>query len=1361
MDDNPSFEFLYQLHRLIGSGMNLEDLESKLSSQDVDFQKHLTIKNVTELRFTLQSIAPHLLRIEERQDKKDLDGDGGGSRSSRSGPGNNESERNWYVYPIHEDASREELEELCGRHRDCRISEDEIESLESPHRDILLKLVNGPKRLDQLGVSSTTLRNRTEFEFYKEGNIDYLKISPKWIEEFRERRRKQDQTNDDTEEEIEDDLIADAMKLKNPPIGNGDDTEEEIIDEVIEDSKKNIDEYVLIGESSPSMPSTSKKDSPKRNENLETGMVTNTSTSPKKSPKGTPASASSPKKVTAATIVAQLEAEKQKERGPICKLLLKGIATILKERPLKLDMLQRSYDLKHSTRSFDSLQKLGYTTMESFVTKDPVATRVLKVDNYGYVTLSKRAVSPPGNPNDVTVTPNSRTPNRPVGPTGVFGSPPVTPRTAHPLYPTLPAEGNPQEMDSIQPPPEFDEISMEQISQNILSLSNFLFGPKRDSEKVIAGCIGPIERGDRAPSPALTRSSQGSPPADGGDASDDHLKDSDKIKPDCAANILLIRERAAARDRLRERMAQLSTLQASQAAAQQASQIAGAISSSISAAIEAREKDPGSPTLGNMMTVASPDPDEDRRSPDGGSGSSDRGSRQSSREPEERNVDRAADRAQKEEQKAQLQLTLKQKLAKIKLNKQAEQQKKAEEDSRKRVKSETSEVGEKEKEDEKRRKLNEEVTTGEPTPKRIKEDRTLDSSQMSSPEDEICSPRLRLRTLELNKEKGSKEGSQRSDDCEWMESKTLRNNDFLSECDPSRPSRETTRLTDKQGNPRSNDEREFLLFAKSIAEVLQWYKKPMRLKELRRVWEDAHPGCFLNHYRNGKDTVTALVGSVPGVSFLQSPGKSNSHGRFVYTPSSGSGAAAPTQPATTQTTPGSSIQKNLGPAPPPKADVRPPTGGDTPGGKSKAPPIRVNLKATPATLPLRPGPPNTLVRPVKANNHQVIDLTQSPPRQGSTPKAALGINNGIGKGGFAQVVTPNLPKQIPKVGKVPGPKAKVADKEEAAAAALGEFRTNIRLEPEDRDALGGGVSLLQEVTRIAIQVTREKERASNIIRTLGCMRWDMEKHAEKGWIRYGVSSPNQAFPQTMGAWVSGAIRPTSDCGPITENLAAKLSVALRLQKWFLREKTHRPMVRFKQEEKNRLVLVHTLEQRDDSSDDTKEESDEEQNEVPRSNISLPGDDTAIEVCDDISFCRLIVALHREKNALGLSVGKRSMAVATTVGIFVIRLVCLERSYKPSLCYQMVSTIAGPQRPVEEDGKRRLPVVAGGNVTGLEDLLGNHWLEIIATVGKIDLEDLTKSINIELSLVGQAKEAWNILNKRKKENEAKLKENKEK
>jgi len=47
----------------------------------------------------------------------------------------------------------------------------------------------------------------------------------------------------------------------------------------------------------------------------------------------------------------------------------------------------------------------------------------------------------------------------------------------------------------------------------------------------------------------------------------DHLKDSDKIKPDCAANILFIRERAAARDRLRERMAQLRTLQASQAAA--------------------------------------------------------------------------------------------------------------------------------------------------------------------------------------------------------------------------------------------------------------------------------------------------------------------------------------------------------------------------------------------------------------------------------------------------------------------------------------------------------------------------------------------------------------------------------------------------------------------------------------------------------------------------------------------------------------------------------------------------------------------------------------------------------------------------
>lgn len=261
------------------------------------------------------------------------------------------------------------------------------------------------------------------------------------------------------------------------------------------------------------------------------------------------------------------------------------------------------------------------------------------------------------------------------------------------------------------------------------------------------------------------------------------------------------------------------------------------------------------------------------------------------------------------------------------------------------------------------------------------------------------------------------------------------------------------------------------------------------------------------------------------------------------------------------------------------------------------------------------------------------------------------------------------------------------------------------------------------------------------------------KHPEKPWIRYIITSPSRVIPTMTGAWVAGTLRATSVFGPVSENLAAKLSAAFKLAKWLVREKNLRPMAVFTQSEKNRLGQIRSLEQRDGQKPE--ESSETESSDFKKAMASRPTYATAVEVCDDVSFCRLLVALHKEKIAAGIACGHRSLAVSTSTGNFLIRLMCLERSYKPSLCYQLATLIAGATRtPAREgDTSLRLPVPAGGCVSGIEDLLGNHWIEVGATKGRAEFVDLEKQLDLTKSLAAQAVEAWTILSTQRKEREA--------
>jgi len=490
---------------------------------------------------------------------------------------------------------------------------------------------------------------------------------------------------------------------------------------------------------------------------------------------------------------------------------------------------------------------------------------------------------------------------------------------------------------------------------------------------------------------------------------------------------------------------------------------------------------------------------------------------------------------------------------------------------------------------------------------------------------------------------------------------------------------------------RADDDVQLALFAKSITEVFEWFKRPLRLKELRALWEDAHPGCFLNHLRYGKSSVLALITSVPHITFIPDAESSSSGSQAKSSSKAGSN--------------GIFVYKDY------KDDTR--AAGLE--GDSKSPFGLDNAR----------------------NSH--ADTSNTGNSSGSGASACGGMGD-----------------TSPGGGKKRG------------------FKSNIPLDPEDVLALGGNTSILARIHNFAIDVTRKAftgGKGDQDYQNYPSLQWHVEKHPEQPWIRYACSSPSQVFPKCWGSWCSGSLKANSEgCGPVSEHLAAKMTCALKLAKWFGRQRNLRAESDFTQVEKNRLAELRELEHKDDSKTSKTSKT---------ASANSADDSNTVEVFDDLSFCRLLSALHGETQAIGIAVGKRSLAVCTGAGTFVVRLLILDPAYRPAFCYQLASSVTGsrrksppsaPQEASQDQGvtksprpenSRRGPLQAGGKMDGLEELLGDAWADVaeLPLVSNEEEADGSKKTRIEYpykslfrtidtlakgSLATQAREAWYIL-----------------
>eukprot|EP00397_Hematodinium_sp_SG-2012_P004664 GEMP01004676.1.p1 GENE.GEMP01004676.1~~GEMP01004676.1.p1 ORF type:complete len:1091 (+),score=225.95 GEMP01004676.1:262-3534(+) len=312
-----------------------------------------------------------------------------------------------------------------------------------------------------------------------------------------------------------------------------------------------------------------------------------------------------------------------------------------------------------------------------------------------------------------------------------------------------------------------------------------------------------------------------------------------------------------------------------------------------------------------------------------------------------------------------------------------------------------------------------------------------------------------------------------------------------------------------------------------------------------------------------------------------------------------------------------------------------------------------------------------------------------------------------------------------------------------------EFQSKLRIDADDLHALGGNVSLLArlhifaiELTNVQLQNQRGRIRS---VKTRPTLLWSVETHEKNPWIRYTVSSPSQVFPKISGMWCCGSLGESGNFGPISDHMGAKLSCALKLAKWLARQRNLRTISEFAQEEKNRLTDVHDLEIEDPARKQPRITSDSK-----ASSCQIPAaDETAtVEVCDDLSFCRLLIALHREKRAVGLAVGKRSLAVCTTKGTFIVRLLILDPAFKPAFSYSLASLVAAKSKPTTAD--TQTPQI-GGQWEGLSELLGDVWADVLDASAASGTSVSGGSLNFRAikmqsgqSLAAQAQEAWQVL-----------------
>lgn len=304
-----------------------------------------------------------------------------------------------------------------------------------------------------------------------------------------------------------------------------------------------------------------------------------------------------------------------------------------------------------------------------------------------------------------------------------------------------------------------------------------------------------------------------------------------------------------------------------------------------------------------------------------------------------------------------------------------------------------------------------------------------------------------------------------------------------------------------------------------------------------------------------------------------------------------------------------------------------------------------------------------------------------------------------------------------------------------------EFKSKIPVEPDDLQALGGNVSLFSRVHNCAIELTKNhRARKSQGLshRATKCqpsLVYRYETHPDKEpMIRYTASSPSQAFPKISGMWCSGSIPASEGCGPISEKLAAKLSCALRYAKWLARQKNIRIVSEFSDEEKNRLADINDIELEDPKA--------------PGSQKPAADGGNIVEVFDDLSFCRLLIALHREKRALGLAVGKRSLALCTSKGTFIVRFLLLDPAFKAAFSYALASLVS-PKSPRRRSDQPNVKV--GGQWEGLGDLIGEVWSDVVEACSSNALDSGESGLNFRTidvqpgqSLSSQARQVWQVL-----------------
>jgi len=112
------------------------------------------------------------------------------------------------------------------------------------------------------------------------------------------------------------------------------------------------------------------------------------------------------------------------------------------------------------------------------------------------------------------------------------------------------------------------------------------------------------------------------------------------------------------------------------------------------------------------------------------------------------------------------------------------------------------------------------------------------------------------------------------------------------------------------------------------------------------------------------------------------------------------------------------------------------------------------------------------------------------------------------------------------------------------------------------------------------------------------------------------------------------------------------------------------------------------------------------------------------------------------------VGKRSLALCTSKGTFIVRFLLLDPAFKAAFSYALASLVS-PKSPRRRTDQPNVKV--GGQWEGLGDLIGEVWSDVVEACSSNALDSGESGLNFRTidvqpgqSLSSQARQVWQVL-----------------